>query len=572
MPLSLPERLAAAIDVSGAFDNCFFHSYAAYLLANGLPLPADLFTFASVLGPNSAASQIQTLFEHQPANLNLFVDYKEQQHAEGEVLLDPHCVVEKTLVLGFLLREWFSTTLATDEAHRDEMLEPRDDGQDILTRYTGYVENRAAGLTAADMCSESPMYEANEAFLEYLFIRSSVGPDASNPFENYFAGDVSITNAIKEYWRREGYDAYCKHLANPRTKLTPNDMLPVLITLQQPIRIYGTSGNLQVDLPIDVPRPILELKLHASEGHYHLLKRPGIEEANPDDDLLQHYADSFTQYKADRAAVLEAETHNKQAIADAKPSLLVGAICPAGNVPWDPFAELLRKIQQIKDHMATMSAALNVTTAASNSDADEREAMSASPPISDSEHEVDTHSPAPDDESNTTPLLRQPLRATEDRARRAKLKFEKGFEEPLRKMAEKRDFLAIEGGEYDQAYRAACRLIESIVEAKAMYLSKPTKRTYLAFKSLCNEVINAEKDELIKKDSTWGQLFAEIALAILGGIVLYVIAAGIHKAVTGHFRFFQPEAVLRVDELKRGLDYLEPESPSPKDPGPAATA
>lgn len=38
------------VDVPAAFDNCFFNSYAIYLYVNNKNLPADLFTFTSILG------------------------------------------------------------------------------------------------------------------------------------------------------------------------------------------------------------------------------------------------------------------------------------------------------------------------------------------------------------------------------------------------------------------------------------------------------------------------------------------------------------------------------------------
>ncbi|EHL32411.1 hypothetical protein [Legionella drancourtii] len=59
MSKELSEKIKQALDVAAAFDNCFFHSYAMYLIANKLSLPKELFTFVSILGDESPASQLQ---------------------------------------------------------------------------------------------------------------------------------------------------------------------------------------------------------------------------------------------------------------------------------------------------------------------------------------------------------------------------------------------------------------------------------------------------------------------------------------------------------------------------------
>ncbi|MFO3489042.1 type IV secretion protein Dot, partial [Legionella pneumophila serogroup 1] len=69
--ISLQERVENAVDVSGAFDNCFFHNFALYLLTNNLPLPDDLFHFKSIINRNSKAEQLFEFF-HNPESLNLF--------------------------------------------------------------------------------------------------------------------------------------------------------------------------------------------------------------------------------------------------------------------------------------------------------------------------------------------------------------------------------------------------------------------------------------------------------------------------------------------------------------------
>ena len=133
----LQTRITQSVDVSGAFDNCFFHCYGTYLLANKLPLPDDLFTFQSLLGGGSSAAQLQALFPNTKS-LNVFDDY-ERLHNPDQDLPSPNHVFEKSLVLGFLMREWFATELSKDNDHRDAM---RQGDRGILSTFKTYKEFR----------------------------------------------------------------------------------------------------------------------------------------------------------------------------------------------------------------------------------------------------------------------------------------------------------------------------------------------------------------------------------------------------------------------------------------------
>ena len=94
MTKSLKDRLQESIDVSGAFDNCFFHTYAAHLITNGVDLPEKLFNFESILGEESHASKLQQLFPSQEA-LDLFAEYHDLKDSEDEPL-SSEFLVEKT--------------------------------------------------------------------------------------------------------------------------------------------------------------------------------------------------------------------------------------------------------------------------------------------------------------------------------------------------------------------------------------------------------------------------------------------------------------------------------------------
>ena len=103
-------RIANAVDVSGALDNCFFHSYAAYLLSNKLPLPTDLFT-PNPANKNSPAEQLKQIFKG-PDDLEMFNAHYQQKYPDAQ---PNEMLAEKALVLGVLCRENFANQLSKDE-------------------------------------------------------------------------------------------------------------------------------------------------------------------------------------------------------------------------------------------------------------------------------------------------------------------------------------------------------------------------------------------------------------------------------------------------------------------------
>jgi hypothetical protein len=133
MPVGLPERIVEALDVSAAFDNCFFHAYALYLIANNRSLPKDLFTFNSILD-DSYAAKLQKIVPDENS-LFLFAEYS-KRHEPNNESLSPNFIVEKTLVLGFLLREWFATHMAEHLEIGSRMT------KEVLPQFERYKEFR----------------------------------------------------------------------------------------------------------------------------------------------------------------------------------------------------------------------------------------------------------------------------------------------------------------------------------------------------------------------------------------------------------------------------------------------
>ena len=232
MPDTLITKNKTSLDVTGAFDNCFFHTYATHILANKQLFPGDLFTFKSILGDQSHASVLQRKFADDPS-LSLF----EKQHKYAHPAEDaPSFIVEKTMILGFLLREWFATYMIDHQEIATKMQ------NDALKNFEGYIEFRGFDTPKDQLVSgdQGVLYLANEAFLEYAVLRNSGHFEPQPQFEKYFTGVDSAT-VLKNFWLAEGYSNYCKYIALPNTKLSFGDVAHVIEHFKQPITIYDKS-------------------------------------------------------------------------------------------------------------------------------------------------------------------------------------------------------------------------------------------------------------------------------------------------------------------------------------------
>jgi len=339
---SLKARINNGVDVSGAFDNCFFHCYATHLLANKLPLPVDLFEFNSVLDNQSIAKNIQALFPNEEA-LKVFEDYERLRDSKYPPK-SPNHVVEKTLVLGFLLREWFATKMAKNYEHRDTMLQGESGILSTFNAYRDFITNQFIEKKDLLTGPEGTKYASNEAFLDYFTARPITRKLTAEEqrFENYFTVGKDVNDAIFTYWQNEGYKNYCLFLSKPHGKLTFDDVTPVLKELGQPFTVYDSSnGAEQISIDGAKNLPPLEISLDVKEGHYYLLKSDNTKS------LLREYEDSYEQYKVDRENILN-EEGNKLAAAKDKKSLLVAAICPAEHMPKKPVVLLMDKIEEMK--------------------------------------------------------------------------------------------------------------------------------------------------------------------------------------------------------------------------------
>ncbi|HAT1658392.1 TPA: type IV secretion protein Dot [Legionella pneumophila] len=328
---SLQERVENAVDVSGAFDNCFFHNFALYLLTNNLPLPHDLFHFKSIIDKDSKAEQLFQFF-HNPKSLNLFSILNK----ENDVSEPSGYLFEKSLILGFLFREWFATQLVNNSTVKEEMLAGE---KGVFNAFKNYKEYRAFMPKEELKTTEfGVLYEANEPFLEYFYNRAErISINRDSPFEKYFVDSSSDEEAIKNYWDAEGYKLYCQHLAKPQVKLSHIEIMTMMKVINQPLTIYdrSTSSVVAEYANPQVNVPDFEVAIDALQGHYFLLKTEETEKE------LEEYERSYAQYKRDRSEILS--DSNKPVS-----SLLVRATCPKGHLDEDPFVALMECLSEIE--------------------------------------------------------------------------------------------------------------------------------------------------------------------------------------------------------------------------------
>jgi hypothetical protein len=340
------DRIAQSINVSGAFDNCFFHCFAAHILAHELPLPQDLFTFNSIIGDSSPATRLQALIT-QPQDLDLFTEFDRFKYPDNPD--NSNHIVEKTLVLGVLFREWFATEMLSDPTQMNEML------LGIQTSFKTYKTFRKDMDKQLLMTGpEATKYLANEEFLEYFSARKEgrltikelkmLSP-LRRKFEQYFINAKWNEDlALASYWRKEGFAKYCRFLAQPKVKLSPEDFLPILKILGQSLTIYGNDGSELLPPQIESNIfPNLEISLDIAGGHYHLLT--SVETA----DYLSEYENSLAVYLHERTLILEESSLlAKRMRAEQSKYPLVAAIC-SEHLQKDPLELMIDKIRRMKE-------------------------------------------------------------------------------------------------------------------------------------------------------------------------------------------------------------------------------
>ena len=525
------KRMREALDVSGAFDNCFFHTYAAHLLANNLPLPHDLFTFRSISGARSPASQVQARFPDQQS-LDVFAEYA--RYRSDEAPDSPDFPVEKTLVLGFLMREWFATKMFQSQTIPTA---------EIIDKFKQYKEFRNTGVELEDLLSDNDgvLYTANQKFLEYFSARPKSGQltTEEKAFEKFFTdasgnSDIALTN----YWKTVGYKNYCLLISQPSTKLAYSNVMPVMKMLNQPITIYNAIGNQAIIYRHEgnLAIPKLEIKLNAQEGHYFLLK---TEATKP---LLNEYAQSFTQYKQEREEILSAR--DKDLAASTKKSVLVGAICPSGHLSREPFSLLLDKVDQMKRVVDSRHQAERAQQERIGRLEQQQRLRQIEQRVQEQNQRIRER------QEIERPQVQQP----ELHQERALIPI---FEQQHNDFKEKVNLLTTKMTDfeiYSERYNKIKTLRDALSVAGDTYFEgTPTRETYLAFKKSCSDAIVVARPVLETHTDS-----LKIALSVLAIVVTFGGALGIDYLMNGKLTLFSTDSIIKVGEIEDHISDLSP--------------
>ncbi len=132
----------------------------------------------------------------------------------------------------------------------------------------------------------------------------------------------------------------------------------------------------------------------------------------------------------------------------------------------------------------------------------------------------------------------------------------KNFVRQLETLAAKRDELLRR--HETTACEAAAQLYNGLRDAGVAYFDKPpTEENYHLFKRTCDTFL-ASARPVLEEHRGWKQVLGNVALAILGLGIGYLLAAGINKAITGKFLFFKTDSAEKVDAIEESIKHSGP--------------
>jgi hypothetical protein len=133
----------------------------------------------------------------------------------------------------------------------------------------------------------------------------------------------------------------------------------------------------------------------------------------------------------------------------------------------------------------------------------------------------------------------------------AKSDMQKYFEIQLNQITNKQQDLAKRG--HEKAAQCALTLHGELKNNLRKLYSNDINTQ--VFKKECTAAVNKARPEL-EKHRGWKQFLGNLALAIAGLGVLYVVAGLIHKATTGNFLFFKTDSASKLDKLDQAIEFI----------------
>jgi hypothetical protein len=127
----------------------------------------------------------------------------------------------------------------------------------------------------------------------------------------------------------------------------------------------------------------------------------------------------------------------------------------------------------------------------------------------------------------------------------------------IRKLSADQDGDVCKSEKLGLASLAAKNLLESLKTVANAYFEDTTQAKYRVFQETCKVHIKAARVEL-EQHRGLKQILGNLALAVIGAGVLYLIAGVIHKAITGNFLFFQTDSAEKINLVEASIDNAAP--------------
>ncbi|MBA2653136.1 MAG: hypothetical protein H0U73_12865 [Tatlockia sp.] len=231
----LAETLNQAVLLPAKIDNSFFHALTLYMLGNKIPFPKDLYKQCS--DDSASMNELKNLLAD--GNLDFFKQYSEKNSFNDNDF--PNHLVEKTIVLGAILRAWFIEQLKHSASNSQRIFgysgEEIDNADVAKATFTQLIEEyQQANILGISNNNIDALNKFKEKYKN-----NSIYVSNKEFFEKATAAELENDNHCWNYWDNQGgYKNYCNYLANDEVKISFFDLKSVFVdNLGIPVKVYN---------------------------------------------------------------------------------------------------------------------------------------------------------------------------------------------------------------------------------------------------------------------------------------------------------------------------------------------
>lgn len=303
------------INVSGEFDNCFFHCLSAHMLLQNIPLPKGLFQAKA----GSPAGELCKIFSDR-AHFDAYFASLQREFPNKQFMQ------EKTLVLGVLFRQYNADLLKqqnqqVQSAFADQMKRATVAAW-MKTKEPGYALNADDFILHLKGSQFGTLVSSNEGWFREIYAGTNELIQPLNHLLNTtYQNDFNQLRVSKRALKKNPaltlpdylvhhfldktnipagvFNLYIAELQQPNVKLSYEDLKPLMLNeLHIPFTVntYGGNGILFSEAPIEGSNYApLEVSLSGQVGHYYL-----HEEESP---AVIAYEKELLVYEAERTAL-----------------------------------------------------------------------------------------------------------------------------------------------------------------------------------------------------------------------------------------------------------------------------